>query len=324
MSSPMTKEKVSRDCKEKRVMGCDALFRLMKIKTFTRRNIFRVFYLDENGVLVSTNALRLEFGTIRLEDRETESEIVYFHFDAVGGRHILYRSACRLEKDEGRGEWKITHERNLSRVEICHLKELIDLYVSCVEKRGEHFNLTTLRKVACRKYGDISREVYLQNFASNDDIASCPVLLTPTSNVTRHVLQLQLHANCVVFSHKQYDFPSTSERSLDYLVKKDILAYVDFLNLTQTILAFENEQGNENAANNGSVFRSSIMKLDYISEQLSRVREKNKVLKRKRKFRDICDEALDVAPSSLIVSDDARSNPPANDLFFLEDLIQQM
>ena len=93
----MTKEKVSRDYKEKRVMGCDALFRLMKIKTFTRRNIFRVFYLDENGVLVSTNALRLKFGTIRLEDRETESEIVYFHFDAVGGRHILYRSACRLE-----------------------------------------------------------------------------------------------------------------------------------------------------------------------------------------------------------------------------------
>ena len=85
----MTKEEVSRDYKEKRVMGCDALFRLMKIKTFTRRNIFRVFYLDENGVLVSTNALRLKFGTIRLEDRETESEIVYFHFDAVGGRHIL-------------------------------------------------------------------------------------------------------------------------------------------------------------------------------------------------------------------------------------------
>ena len=86
----MTKEKVSRDCKEKRVMGCDALFRLMKIKTFTRRNIFRVFYLDENGVLVSTNALRLKFGTIRLEDRETESEIVYFHFDAVAGHHIFY------------------------------------------------------------------------------------------------------------------------------------------------------------------------------------------------------------------------------------------
>ena len=320
----LTRGRDLRDCSEKRVVRCDALFNLMKIKTFTRRSILRINYLDENGVRVSTNALRLKFGTIRLEDRETGSEIVYFHFDAVAGRHILYRSACRLEKDEGCGEWKMTHEKNLSRVEICHLEELLNLYMSYVEKRGEHLNLTTLRKIACRKYGDRSREVYLQNLASSDEIAGCPVLLTPTANVTRHVLQLHLHANCVVFSHRQYDFPSTSERSLDYLVKKDILAYVDFLKLSRAILALENEQLNENAANNDSVFRSSVMKLDYISEQLSRVRERNKVLKRKRKFNDMCDEVLDVAPPTLIVSDDARSVVPANDLFFLEDLIQQM
>ena len=308
---------------EKRVMRCEAVFHLMKIRTFTKQNILRINYSDKNGILVSTNALRLKFGTIRLDDA-TESEIVYFHFDAVAGHHILYRSACWLEKDDGRGEWKIKHEKVLSRVEICHLEELLNLYMSYVEKQ-KHFNLTTLRKIACRKNSDRSREIYLQNFASSNEIAlgHCPVL-TPTANITRHVLQLQLHVNCVVFSHKQYDFPSSSERSFDYLVKKDILAYVDFLKLSQMILALENERnGNTMNKDSSSAFRSSILKLDYISEQLSRARERNKELKRKRKFHDMCDKVLS-ENTPLLLDTLAEPSRGANDLFFVEDLVRQM
>ena len=324
MSLSVTKGKFLQNYNEKKVMRCEALFHLMKIRTFTKQNILRINYSDENGILVSTNALRLKFGTIRLDD-ETESEIVYFHFDVVAGHHILYRSACCLEKDDDHGEWKIKHEKVLSRVEICHLEELLNLYMSYVEKQ-KHFNLTTLRKIACRKNSDDrSREVYLQNFASSNEIAlgHCPVL-TPTANITRHVLQLQLHVNCVVFSHKQYDFPSSSERSFDYLVKKDILAYVDFLKLSQMILALENER-NGNTMNNdsSSVFRSSILKLDYISEQLSRSREKNKVLKRKRRFRNICDEVLRESTPPLLLNTLAEPSR-ANDLFFVEDLVRQV
>ena len=298
---------------EKRVMRCDALFHLMKIRTFTKQNILRINYSDENNVLVFTNALRLKFGTVRLDD-ETESEIVYFHFDAVAARHVLYRSACLLEKDDAYGEWKVKNEKVLSRVEICHLEELLNLYMSYVEKQ-EHFNLTALRRIACRKNSDKSREVYLQNFASDNGHS------TPTVNITRHVLQLQLHINSVVFSHKQYDFPSTSERSFDYLVKKDILSYVDFLKLNQVIFALENAQ-NGNTMNNDSVFRSSISKLDYISEQLSQVHEKNKVLKRKRKFHDMCDELL--GENTPLLLDTLAEPNHTKDLFLIKDLVQQM
>ena len=325
MSLSVTKGKFLQNYNEKKVMRCDALFHLMKIRTFTKQNILRINYSDENGILVSTNALRLKFGTIRLDDA-TESEIVYFHFDVVANHHILYRSVCCLEKDDDHGEWKIKHEKVLSRVEICHLEELLKLYMSYVEKQ-KHFNLTTLRKIACKKNNDDrSREVYLQNFASSNEIALGHYypILTPTADITRHVLQLQLHSNCVVFSHKQYDFPSNIERSFDYLVKKDVLAYVDFLKLSQMILALESER-NENTMNNdsSSVFRSSILKLDYISEQLSRSREKNKVLKRKRRFRDICDEALRENTPPLLLNTLAEPSR-ANDLFFVEDLVRQM
>ena len=325
MSLSITNGKFLQNYNEKKVMRCDALFHLMKIRTFTKQNILRVNYSDENGILVSTNALRLKFGTIRLND-ETESEIVYFHFDVVANHHILYRSVCCLEKDDDHGEWKIKHEKVLSRVEICHLEELLNLYMSYVEKQ-KHFNLTTLRKIACKKNNDDrSREVYLQNFASSNEIALGHYypILTPTADITRHVLQLQLHSNCVVFSHKQYDFPSNIEKSFDYLVKKDVLAYVDFLKLSQMILALESER-NENTMNNdsSSVFRSSILKLDYISEQLSRSREKNKVLKRKRRFRDICDEVLRENTPPLLLNTLAEPSR-ANDLFFVEDLVRQM
>ena len=325
MSLSVTKGEFVQNYNEKRVMRCEAVFHLMKIRTFTKQNILRINYSDENGILVSTNALRLKFGTIRLND-ETESEIVYFHFDVVANHHILYRSVCCLEKDDDHGEWKIKHEKVLSRVEICHLEELLNLYMSYVEKQ-KHFNLTTLRKIACKKNNDDrSREVYLQNFTSSNEIAlghHYPVL-TPTANITRHVLQLQLHSNCVVFSHKQYDFPSSSERSFDYLVKKDILAYVDFLKLSQMILALENER-NGNTMNNdsSSVFRSSILKLDYISEQLSQARERNKELKRKRKFHDMCDEVLR-ENTPLLLDTLAEPSRGANDLFFVEDLVRQV
>ena len=76
-------------------------------------------------------------------------------------------------------------------------------------------------------------------------------------NITRHVLELQLHVNSVVFSHRQYDISSANERYFDYLVKNDILSYLDFLRLNQVIFAFENELSHSGVMNN-SIFHSRL------------------------------------------------------------------
>ena len=256
-------------------------------------------------------------------DDKTESEIVYIRLDTVAGHHTLYRSACSLEEGYGYGEWNVKHENVQSRTEVAHLEDLVNLYMSYVEKPKD-FNLTTLRRIASEKNSNRTRELFLQNltWSSETDSGYC-TFLTPVPNITRHVLQLQLHINCVVFSHKQYDISASTERSFDYLVKRDILSYADFLRLNQVILALENERDG-NAMNSDSVFHSSILKLDYICEQLTHGREKNKALKRKRKFHDtcMCDQVL--VENNPSPPDNFTEPVHTNDLFLIEDFVQQI
>ena len=109
-------------------------------------------------------------------------------------------------------------------------------------------------------------------------------------NMTHHVLELQLHVGSVVFSHQQYNISLVDQGSLDYLVKNDILSYIDFLRLNQIILAYEINQRNCIKPNSSLTQQSSLLKLDYICEQLASDREgKTNKLRKKRKFQETCD-----------------------------------
>ena len=100
----------------KKVIRCDALFHLIKIKNFTKKHLFRLVFIDENGVEVVTNALGLEISSVRIKDKAAR-EIVYIRHNFTSGIHILYRSGCTLEKHQG-GEWVIKNEIILSWVEL--------------------------------------------------------------------------------------------------------------------------------------------------------------------------------------------------------------
>ena len=91
--------------------------------------------------------------------------------------------------------------------------------------------------------------------------------------------------------------------------------------MNQVILALENERDG-NAMNNDSLFHSSILKLDYICEQLTHGREKSKALKRKRKFHDMCDQVL--MENNPPIPDNFTEPVHKNDLFLIEDFVQQI
>ena len=70
---------------QRKIMRCEALFHFMKVKTFTKKHLIRVVYVDETGVEVSTNALHLKFSSIRLDDDTEKREIVYIRHDFMTG-----------------------------------------------------------------------------------------------------------------------------------------------------------------------------------------------------------------------------------------------
>ena len=78
------------------------------------------------------------------------------------GIHVLFRSGCTLEKLNENGEWIIKNEIILSWLEIGHLEELTNLYLSFTEGI-ENFNLTSLRKIASKKSNNKIKDVMLQN-----------------------------------------------------------------------------------------------------------------------------------------------------------------
>ena len=280
---------------QRKIMRCEALFHFIKVKTFTKQHLIRVVYVDETGVEVSTNALHLKFSSIRLNDDNTEKrEIVYIRHDFMTGIHILYRSGCILEKHAENNDWLIKKEIVLSWIEIGHVEELINLYLNFTDGL-ENFNLTFLRKIASKKSNirvkDTKLQSHVHQLYDEKNHAKC---CSGINNITHHVLELQLHVGSVVFSHQQYNECLPHQCSLDYLVKNDILSYVDFLRLNQIILTYEmNRQHSCIEANNLTHQSSSLLKLDYICEQLTNDREdKTNKLRKKRKFHEICDEAL--------------------------------
>ena len=301
-------------------MRCEALFHLIKVKTFTKEHLIRVVYIDGTGVKASTNALDLKFSSIRPDDK-TGREIVYIRYNFMTGIHVLFRSGCTLEKLNENGEWIIKNEIILSWLEIGHLEELTNLYLSFTEGI-ENFNLTSLRRIASKKSNNKIKDVMLQNhvhvelYDKGDEDGCLP---SGGLNMTHHVLELQLHVGSVVFSHQQYNISLVDQGSLDYLVKNDILSYIDFLRLNQIILAYEINQRNCMKPNS-LTHQSSLLKLDYICEQLASDREgKTNKLRKKRKFQETCDvPLLEVAVSSKSNEDDVVDT--TSDLFHFDNL----
>ena len=258
---------------------------------------------------------------IRLDDKAGR-EIVYIRYNFMTGIHVLFRSGCTLEKHNENGEWIIKNEIILSWLEIGHLEELTNLYLSFTEGI-ENFNLTSLRKIASKKSNNKIKDVMLQNhvhvelYDKGDEDGCLP---SGGLNMTHHVLELQLHVGSVVFSHQQYNISLVDQGSFDYLVKNDILSYIDFLRLNQIILAYEINQRNCMKPNSLTQ-QSSLLKLDYICEQLASDREgKTNKLRKKRKFQETCDvPLLEVDVSSKSNGDDVVDTT-TSDLFHFVDL----
>lgn len=266
----------------RKIMRCEVLFHLIKIRSFTRNHLIRIVYIDSTGVEICTNALNLKFSSIRSKE-EGSQELVFMRYDFVEGKHILYRSRCFLEKHNRSDEWLIKSEIVLSWIEVNHLDELVNLYLSFTSGL-EKFNLTTLRKIASKKSTEKLKDVILQNHTLELDNTASAL------NFTQHVLELQMHMKSVVFSHRQIN--TFVPESVDYLARNDILSYIDFLRMNQIILIHETNQQNCMDINSSSIQQSSLYKLDYICEQLTDDREKTKRMGRKRKFQEICDKAI--------------------------------
>ena len=307
---------------QEKIMRCEALFHLIKVKTFTKQHLIRVVYINETGVEVSTNALDLKFSSIRLDDKAGR-EIVYIRYNFMTGIHVLFRSGCTLERHNANGECHIKNEIILSWIEIGHLEELINQYLSFTEGI-ENFNLTSLRKIASKKSSNKIKDVMLQNqvhvdiYGKGNEDNCLPLGLS----MTHHILELQLHVGSVVFSHQQYNISLVDQGSLDYLVKNDILSYIDFLRLNQIILAYEINQRNCIKPNSSLTQQSSLLKLDYICEQLASDREgKTNKLRKKRKFQETCDTPLQegIMPSKNN-ENDAVVVDCTNDLFHFDNL----
>ena len=277
---------------QKHVIRCDAVFHLMKIRAFTKQHLLRIIYLDENASLVCTNALRLEFSSFQT-DGENEYEIVYIHLDFSGSRHTLYRSRCFLEKYDESGNYIVKNENVLSYIEAEHLEEIIKTYEGYT-REFENFNLTELRKLASRKSNKRVREVILQNNSFTEtrkNELENPTDLTEKKTI-RHVFELQMHIGAVVFSHTQSRI--SNDVCVDYLVKNDILSYVEFLKLNQIILGLQiDHQGAIENENSSTSSQKSLMKLGHICDRLAKDREKSETIKkRKRQFHEICEMAL--------------------------------
>ena len=318
------------NCVERRnvVMRCDAIFHLMKIKTFTKRHLIRIKYMNINGEFVSTNALRLKFPSIRTNDDTQCEEIIYIHSDF----RALFRSWCSLSKNETHEEWSITSENILSRTDIMHLDELTKLFASYTGGTFNNFNLTTLRKTAQKKSNnDDAKEIVLHSHVLLEELNGFDHqntgYLASAITTIRHVLKLQIHVGSVVFSHAQFD-SSGKQICLDYLAKSDIISFVEFLRLNMAIFSLQTKNDyrlTTDKNETSSVFHASVLKLDFLCEQLANDRaagsgDKGTAVKRKRKFQQICDQALlEEKDTSLLTREEKNNYGTSNDFNFEKD-----
>ena len=97
------------------------------------------------------------------------------------------------------------------------------------------------------------------------------------------------------------------------------MSYINFIRLDQIILAYEINRRNC-IQPNSLTQQSSLLKLDYICEQLASDREgKTNKLRKKRKFQETCDvPLLEVAVSSKSNGDDVVDT--TSDLFHFDNL----
>jgi hypothetical protein len=248
MDSEVARSEEKTKIAQKASMRFDALYNLIAIKRFTKSHLFRVVYSDSKGDLVSANALKLEYSfSFRRTSPECEGwiEIVYVYIDAAHG-HFINRSQVFLESnDAASSDCYIKHEHLLSSIAIQNLDVLIDLFSAFQDNNS--FNLTHLRKVA-----------------SSKSLSKTSEILSDASNI-RHVVCVQLWTKTVLLVHKCYNNLDGTMISCEYLIKNDILSYVDFLKITSTVMKLENDQY---FGYNEELLYTSLAKLSAISDNL--------------------------------------------------------
>ena len=87
---------------------------------------------------------------------------MYTRYNFLSGFHILYRSHCALEKHKNSGDWNIKNKIVLSWIEVDHLHQLTNLYLSFTQGIDD-LSLTNLRKFASKKSNNKVRDVMLQS-----------------------------------------------------------------------------------------------------------------------------------------------------------------
>ena len=161
------------------IIRCDALYSLIKIRSFTKKQMFRVIYTDAEGFSTLTNGLHMKFCSVRTDD-VTESEIVYMRHNFFTAHNFFYRSRCVLKREDDSCNWIIKNEIVLSRIEVAHLDELVKLFLGFCSG-PEDFTLTTLRRMASKKSNVKIKNVVLQNYLQVNNVKNFE--MSPT-NVT--------------------------------------------------------------------------------------------------------------------------------------------
>ena len=215
---------------QKASMRYDAVYNLITVKRFTKNHLFRVIYSDSKGELVSANALKLEYSfSFRKSSPECQGwkEIVYIYIDGVYG-HFINRSQVFLESNDSSSDCYIKHEHLLSSIAIQSLDKLIELFCTFQDEHSS-LNLTHLRKLATSKH-----------LSKTSQVLTCNLL---------HNVSLQLWTKTVLLIHKCYNADDGKMMSCEYLIKSDILSYIDFLKITSTVMRLENRDYFESGYN---------------------------------------------------------------------------
>lgn len=277
MVEPEEKSKVTA---QRASMRYDAVYNLVTVKRFTKRHLFRVIYSDSKGDLISANALRLEHSfSFRKNSPECQGwvEILYVYIDSVHG-NFINRSQVFLETNGSSSDCYIKQEHLLSSIDVQSLDVLINLFCT-FQDEDLSMNLTHLRKLAISKHLSKSSQVVTNNL--------------------RHAVSVQLWTKTVLLVHQCFNNLNGKMLSCEYLIKNDILSYIDFIKITNTIVKLENSQYFECGYNEDMLY-TSLAKLSAISDNFA-----NNVqpVKRTKRAKGEKEEGISYETSSSLLRD---------------------
>ena len=265
-------------------MRYDAVFDLVSVKRFTKCNLFRVIYSDSNGDLISANALKLKHSfSFRKNSPECQGwiEILYLYIDSVHGTYIN-RSQVFLETNGSSSDCYIQQEHLLSSIDVRCLDVLINLFCT-FQDDDLSMNLTHLRKLATSK-----------NLSGTSQVVA---------NGLRHVISVQLWTKTVLLVHQCFNQLEDGKMlSCEYLIKNDILSYIDFFKITDTILKLENG-AYFGCGYNEDMLYTNLAKLSAISDNFANVRPVKRTKRAREEKEEEEEEGISYETSSSLLQD---------------------